>query len=248
MKKFIMAIAMITLFLVPALLAQGKGISPVVPGSDKITVVGGTVYYEGSPYLSINVHLTKSGVPVLHGKVRMNGILLRESTGGYYAGAIPTPYKVALGEEQVFTIAQVLALRTIAPEQVVLATYRVDNLIHWLSPTPGQVIDLAALPLGALPCRWKYTGTPVMARLRVVETASRTEVFSRMTDGEELTIPTVTLRPGKTYIISINTSRFSFSSECGPLGRFKLAKLAAPDSDVRFDQEYSFTFSTAPGK
>jgi len=246
MKKIIVTIAMISLFVVPVLLAQGKGISPVVPGSDKITVVGGTVFYAGSPYLSINVHLTKMGVPVLHGKVRMNGILLRESTGGFYAGAIPTPYKVALGEEQVFTIAQARVPRTITPEQVVLATYRVDNLIQWVSPTPGQVIDLAAIPLGELPCRWKYTGTPVMARLRVVETASRTEVFSRKTDGEELTIPTVTLRPGKTYIISIDTSRFS--SGCGPLGRFKLAKLAAPDSDVRFDQEYSFTFSTAPAK
>ena len=246
MKKIIVAIAMIPLFLAPALLAQGKIITPVVPGADKITFIGGTMYYAGSPYLSISAHLTKGGVPVLHGKVRMNGILLRESSDGFYAGSIPTPFHAEIGQEQVFTIAPALVSRTITSEQVVLATYRVDNLIQWLSPTPGQVIDLAAYPLGELPCRWNYRGRPVMARLRVVDTATRAEVFSRMTDGEELTIPTAALSPGKTYSVRIDTSRMN--PGCGPLGRFKLAKLAAPDSDVRFDQDYSFTFSTAPAK
>lgn len=249
MKKITLLIAMLSIFLVSALLAQKPDIiTPSVPGSDKIKIVGGTIYFAGSPYLSINVHLTKGGVPVLHGKVRMNGILLRESREGFYSGSIPTPFNVAIGQEQVFTIAPLSGPtpRIITSEQVVLATYVIANLIQWLSPTPGQVIDLAAYPLGELPCRWKFKGTPVMARLRVVDSATRTEVFSRMTDGEELTIPTAILLPGKTYGVSIDTG--AFSPGCGPLGRFKLAKLAAPGSDVRFNQEYSFSFSTAPAK
>jgi hypothetical protein len=251
MKKMFFAIAIVWLSLAPALMAQGTPIMPYVPEADKIKVIGGTIYFAGSPYLSISVRLANRGNPVLYAKVRMNEILLREGGGGFYSGSIPTPYLIALGEDQVITIEAPRLAPTPLPwahftGRAVLATYRVDNLLLWLSPTPGQVIDLAACPLRELPCRWKFKGPHVMTRLSVKDTAERAEVFTRLTDGEDLTVPTAVLRPGKTYEIRIGTS--NFSPGAGPMARFKLGKLAAPDSNVRYDWEYNFLFSTAPAK
>jgi hypothetical protein len=249
MKKSIVAIAIVLLSLAPALLAQGKPITPYVPDTDKIKVSGGTTYFAASPYLSISVRLAYRGNPVLHAKVRMNEVLLREGGDGFYAGSIPSPFLIALGQDQVITIEAPRLAPAPLPwahftGRAVLATYRVDNLLQWLSPTPGQVIDLAACPLGEIPCRWKFKGAPVKTRMSVRDTADRAEVFSRLTEDEDLTIPTAVLRPGKTYEIRIGTS--NFSPGAGPMARFKLGKLAAPDSDVRYDWEYNFSFSTAP--
>jgi hypothetical protein len=133
-------------------------------------------------------------------------------------------------------------LGTFPAERTVLATYRVDKLIQWLSPTPGQVIHLSAHTL-SIRLRWKFTGTPVRVRIAVSDSATRTEIFSGMTTGEELSLPAAVLQPGKTYTVQIDTT----PPGCGPMGRFILAKPAALDSDVCFDWEYNFRFSTAPG-
>lgn len=245
MKKTIVVIAMIPLFLTPALLAQGKTITPFVPGANKIKITGGTIYYAASPYLSIYVNLSRMGAPVLHAKVRLNKTLLREGSGGFYAGAFFTPYIIALGHEHVFTVespglAPGPPLGTFHDERIVLAEYRVDNLIQWVSPTPGQVIDLAEHAAG-IRLRWKFAGTPVKVRITVDDTAARTEVFSSVTTAEELSLPAAVLQPGKTYTVQIDTT----APGCGPLGRFKLGKLATLDSNVRYDWEYNFRFSTA---
>jgi hypothetical protein len=247
MNKIIVAIAMISLFLVPALLAQGKTFPPFGPGAGRIKITGGTIYYAASPYLSVYVNLTRGGAPLLHAKVRLNKTLLREGSGGFYSGAFFTPYNIALGDEHVFTIEPaVLApappLGTFPAERTVLASYRVDKLIQWLSPTPGQVIHLSAHTL-SIRLRWKFTGTPVRVRIAVSDSATRTEVFSGMTTGEELSLPAAVLQPGKTYTVQIDTT----PPGCGPMGRFTLAKPAALDSDVCFDWEYNSRFSTAPG-
>jgi hypothetical protein len=246
MKKIVVAIVMIPLFLAPALLAQGKTIPPFRPGADRIKITGGTIYYAASPYLSIYVNLSRMGTPVLHAKVRLNKTLLREGSGGFYSGAFFTPYNIALGQEHVFTIespglAPGPPLGTLRDERIVLAEYRVDNLIQWVSPTPGQVIDLAEHALG-VSLRWKFAGTPVKVRVSISDTATRAEVFSRVTNGEELTLPAAVLQPGKTYTVQIDTT----PPGCGPLGRFKLGKPATLDSNVRYDWEYNFRFSTAP--
>ena len=247
MKKTIIVIAMISLFLAPTLMAQGKPIPPFRPGADRIKITGGTIYYAGSPYLSIYANLTRGGAPVLHAKVRLNKTLLREGSGGFYSGAFFTPYNIAIGDVHVFTI-EPPALSpgpppgTFPAERAELATYRVANLIQWVSPTEGQVIHLSAHTL-SIRLRWKFTGTPVRVRIVVSDSATRAEIFSGMTASEEIALPAGVVQPGKTYTVQIDTTPHG----CGPLGRFTLARLAALDSDVCFDWEYNFRFSTAPG-
>lgn len=245
MKTQLVVAALAAIGLAPALMAQGTPITLRVPEAEKIKITGGTVYYAGSPYLSIRATLTRAGAPVLHAKVRLNDTLLREWGGGFYGGAFPTPYRIEIGHEHVFSVefpAIPVSSRPFPPGRQVLATYRVDNLIRWLSPSPGQVLDLAAYPLGEIPCRWKFAGTPVRVRVCVVDRTTRAEILCRETDGGEFAIPTAALRPGNNYSLEITTA----FPGCGPLGRFKLGKLAASGSDVHYDWDYYLHFSTAP--
>jgi hypothetical protein len=232
-------------------MAQGKTITPLRPEPEKILAKGATIFYAGSPYLSIGIHLTHAGAPMLGAKVRMNEVLLRGNGYGDYAGAYYTPFKVELGQEQVFTIETFAA----APvggsgpprlERVVLARYRVDRLLQWLSPRTGETIDLAAYPLGELPLRWKFVGTttPVKGRLRVIERGGRGEIINRVVEGDECTVPIAVLRPDMDYLISIDTS----PPDCGSMGVFKLGKIVAPGSEVHFEWEYGILLRTAPAK
>lgn len=251
MKKTLLAIAWVAIFAVPALRAQGKTILPYVPGADKIMVKGGTIFYAGSPYLSISVVLTRAGSPLLGARVRMNDVLLRGSTGGYYAGAYPTPFKADIGQEQLFTIETLAPLPggssgSLRRERLPLASYRVDRLLQWLAPRPDATIDLSAFPLGELPLRWRFIGatTPVKGRLTVIERGGRGEIINRVVEGDECTVPIAALRPDKEYLISINTS----FPDCGPMGVFKLGKIVDPGSEVHFEWEYGILIKTAAGK
>jgi hypothetical protein len=248
MKKNVVAIILALFFLVPALRARGTPISIEVPDADKIKIIGGTIFFVDMPYLSINATLSRLGTPVLGAKIRMNGVELRGSSGGSYAGSI-SPYKSNLGDDYVFTVETLARLPSggVSPrrEMVVLASYRVDNLLTWISPSPGQVIDLSAYPLGEIPVRWRFAGTRVPFQLRITDSVTHAEIISKIVDSEGYTIPTVALRPGKTYFFSVTTV---YALGCGPLGRFKLGKLAAPGSEVRFDCGYAFGFSTAAAK
>lgn len=251
MKKALAAIALIAIISAPALSAQGKVITPLVPEAEKILANGATIFYAGSPYLSISIHLTRAGAPVLGATVRMNELLLRDNGHGDYAGAYYTPFTVELGQEQVFTIETLLPVPAGSPgplrrEKTRLAAYRVDRLLQWLSPGTGETIDLAAFPLGELPLRWKFVGATsgVRARLTVLERGGRGEIISRAVEGDECTIPIAALRPGMEYIISIDTT----PPDCGPMGVFKLGKIAAPGSEVHFEWESHVVLRTAPAK
>ena len=251
MKKTLFAIVLVALISIPALLAQGKTITPLVPAAEKLLVKGAAIFYAGSPYLSFGVHLTRAGAPLLGAKVRMNEVLLPDNGYGDYISAYPTPFKVELGQEQVFTIETLLPVPAGSPgpprlEKAVLAKYRVDRLLQWLSPRTGATIDLAAYPLGELPLRWKFVGATswVKARLIVLERGGRGEIINRVVEGDECTIPIVALRPGMEYIINIDTS----PPDCGPMGVFKLGKIAAPGSEVHFEWEYHIVLRTAPAK
>jgi len=248
MKKIVFSIGLLLLFMIPALKGMGEIITPAVPDADKIKIIGGTIFFDNRPYLNINAHLTRLGTPLLGAKIRMNGVELRGSSGGFYAGAI-SPYKPNLGDEFVFYIEMPARLPSggVSPrrEMVVLASYRIDNLFIWISPTHGQVIDLAAYPLGEIPVRYKFTGTHVPFQLRITDQVTHAEIISRIIDSEGYTIPTAALRPGKTYVFTATTV---YVPGCGPLGRFKLGKPAAPGSEVRFDTSHGGGFSTAPAK
>lgn len=251
MNKALFAIGLVAIISAPALTAQGKTITPLAPEPEKILLKGATIFYAGSPYLSIGIHLTRAGVPVLGAKVRMNEVLLRGNGYGDYAGAYPTPFKVEIGQEQVFTIETLLPLPGGSPgplrrERTRLAAYRVDRLLQWLSPGTGETIDLAAYPLAELPLRWKFVGatTPVKGRLIVIERGGRGEIINHVVEGGEATIPIAVLRPDKEYLISIDTS----PPDCGPMGVFKLGKIAAPGSEVHFEWEYGIMLRTAPAK
>jgi len=251
MMKAIFAIVLVALVSSPVLPAQGKTITPLTPEPEKILIKGATIFYAGSPYLSIGIHLTRAGVPVLGAKVRMNEVLLRDNGHGDYAGAYYTPFKVELGQDQVFTIETLLPAPAGSPgplrrEKTRLAAYRVDRLLQWLSPGTGEKIDLAAYPLGELPLRWKFVGATswVKARLTVFERSGRGEIINRIVEGEECTIPIAALRPGMEYIINIDTT----PPDCGPMGIFKLGKIAAPGSEVHFEWEYHIVLRTAPAK
>ncbi len=251
MRKALAAIVLAALISMPALMAQGKSITPLVPEAEKILAKGATIFYACSPYLSIGIHLNRAGAPVLGAKVRMNEVLLRDNGHGDYAGAYPTPFKVEIGQDQVFTIETFASSPggssgTLRRERVPLASYRVDRLLQWLSPRTGDTIDLAAYPLGELPLRWKFVGVTswVKARLRVLERGGRGEIINRVVEGDECTLPISALRPGMEYSISIDTSL----PDGGPMGIFKLGKIAASGSEVHFEWEYHIQIRTAPGK
>lgn len=251
MKKALFVITLVTLISIPALMAQGKTITPLAPEAEKILVKGATIFYAGSPYLSFGVHLTRAGAPLLGAKVRMNEVLLPDNGYGDYTSAYPTPFRVELGQEQVFTIETLLPVLggssgPLRREKTRLAAYRVDRLLEWLSPRTGETIDLAAFPLGELPLRWKFLGTTsrVKARLIVLERGGRGEIINRVVEGDECTIPIAALRPGMQYIINIDTS----PPDCGPMGIYKLGKIAAPGSEVHFEWEYHIVLRTAPAK
>jgi hypothetical protein len=111
----------------------------------------------------------------------------------------------------------------------------VANIIEWVFPAPGEVIDLAAYP-SLIPLRWNFTGTPARTQLSILDTATRVRVFTTFIDNEEIKIPASTLQPGKEYDFSM----FAMA----PFEQFKLAKIAATGSNVDFLFSDSFIFST----
>ncbi len=247
MNKFILAIAMISLLVVPALQAQGKTLTPFVPGADKVKIQGVVYFSMGLKALIASFSLTFRDNPVLGAEVSLNETKLTELGGpGHYYGSV-RPYDIRIGNElQVW-----VKLPTRMPGSIVtppfegkqkLASYVVDNILEWGFPTPGQVINLAAYPAGEIPFRWDFSGPPIASQLIINDAASGSRIIYRMVETEGIAIPVVSLQPGKSYEF-ILTSVFAW---CGIMGRFKMSKLAAPGAGISFRYDGISSFSTAP--
>lgn len=249
MKKIAVLLAMLLVFLVSALMPQGKIVTPVVPGSDKIKIQGYVYFSMGLKALIADIRLTFRDNPVLGAEVNLNETKLAEFGGpGVYSGRVSS-YGIRIGNELQISVKLPRSIpgpfvRPPFEGRQKLASYLVDNILEWVFPTPGQVIDLASYPSREIPFRWNFTGPPVASQLSIVDAATETRVLYRMVETEEITIPAAILLPGKSYDFGL-TNVFVW---CGIMGKFKMSRLAAPGSAINFHYDGRLRFSTAPAK
>lgn len=249
MKRFFMIMALISACLCPALLAQGTPLSPVVPGSDKLRVNGNVAWFELEDYIGAYIKLTFNGRPVAGAKVWLNKWPLMESGG-------PGDYHVTIRhvKPRVGFLLEVAVELPNAPLRVgkmpftgrqVLASHVIDNLIEWVFPTPGQVIDLSTYPAGAVPFRWNFTGATVLTRFDLTPSTDPDRVlYQREIEAERLDVPVRFLAPGTGYRIILFTSL----SGMDPMGEFKMGKLVALGSKIIFAHDSTCPFSIRPAK
>jgi len=207
MKKILLTIALISVFLVPALQAQGGTIRGVVPDPDggKVRVWGSVHFTHNqaakiSYSISANLHLLRHGAPITGAIVRVQGTQLDDEGDGNYRKFILTT-KFGLGDivKLDVELPRVFPLRTVDPLYsglVKMAEYRIGNTIEWIFPIHNQVIDLSAYPTG-IPVRWDFTGTP--GRVHLIVNIVGALIFTTEVSGERTTIPAGILRPGTGY-------------------------------------------------
>jgi len=254
MKKILVIIAMISVFLVPALLAQGKTITPPYLIKDKIKVLGFvnlsrrselkihpyelgagiTLYYKG-------YRITPEGVkevPI----VRMNDKALRMISGGGYNDSLVCGPDFGLGDMINLSIefpSHALPPPGTPPYSglMKLASLRIENTIEMVYPTNGQGIDLAAHSLG-IRMRWNFTGTAAVTKMTIKDSGSGITVFSREGVGEEITVPAGILQPGKSYGLSVQDKGHFFS----------ISNLFSSSSSIELCHWEHCDFTTKPAK
>jgi hypothetical protein len=247
MKRILVFIAMISVLLVPALLAQGKGIMPIIPGSDKLKITGGILFMQ-TEYLSIGVKLTYMGRPVLNAKVWLNKWPLEDRGGGDFRLVI-RPYTARVGNKLELAVELPPVHRPLGEPpfvgKKVLASLVINNIVEWVFPTPGQVIDLSSYSTGFVSCRWNFTGTPVKVIFELFNTADPHRViFGQTIEAEAINVPLGVLTPGNEYRLTVDDGVSGFP----PMGAFTMSKLTAPGSSLVYQFSTECTFSTMPAK
>ena len=244
MKKIIVALAMISLFLVPALLAQGMPIKALDPDGGKIKVWGFVIYdmrnYWFPDGLYVTIYLQYMGEPLNGGVIRIGDKTLPERGRGTYSTRLPD-VKCRVGDRLELSLEFPRAFIPLgsAPPftgRKKLASYTIENTIQWLLPAASQVIDLPAYARTGIPFRWNYTGTPATGVLSISE--GMTRVFQKSVTGEELLVPVGVLQPGKSYASSLKDEKHYF----------RVDDLFSPRSEIEFSVTCVSLFSTAPAK
>lgn len=127
----------------------------------------------------------------------------------------------------------------------VLASLVTRNIIEWIFPVGGQVINLSDYPGSTVRFRWNFTGTTVKSQLQLYENADPSRMIYINTSGtESLEIPTRVMAPGSRYRITLSTAITTYD----PMGEFKMDKLTAPGSRMVFYHDSYCPFSTRPAK
>jgi hypothetical protein len=247
MKKILITITMISVFMVPALLAQGKGITPIVPGSDKLKITG-VMGFMQTKYLGMVIKLNCMGRPVLNANVWLNNWPLENRGGGEFRVTVDK-YTARVGDKLELAVElpreRLLLVKPPFEGRQVLASLVIDNIIEWVFPMPGQVIDLSSYSMGFISCRWNFTGTPVRVFFELFNTADPDRIiFSRTIEAEAVNVPLSVVTPGNEYRMTVDDD----STGSPPLGAFKMSKLAAPGSSLVYYFVAECTFSTSAAK
>jgi len=250
MKNILLVMAIISLFLAPALMAQGKTDPHIYAVTEKIEVLGAfnsiraidpknhslhlaggiSLYYKG--HLILPAHGEEPPVVTVPPIVRMNDKILRmNSDGSYHGSLIVRDFR--LGYMINLSIDFHSPLDTPPYKGLIkLASCRIENTIELLFPVEGQVIDLALFP-GGVPMRWNFTGTPAITWMRISDSASGIEIFSRDGVGRAITVPVGVLQPGKQYKFYVGESRF-----------FSISSLFSPSSSIELSIYECCSFTT----
>jgi len=244
MKKIILAFVMISFFLVPALLAQGKTLTGPDPDSGKIWVWGGVNYKMSNQWfrddLSVQIWLQYRGEPLNGAIVRIGDTILPDrGRGRYFKMLIDVKYRVGDRLDLSLEFPEASSRLGSAPPftgRRKMASYAIENTIQWLLPAASQVIDLPAYARTGIPFRWNYTGTPVTGVLSIEE--GMTRVYTKSVTGEELIVPVGALQPGKAYASSLKDEKHYF----------RVNDLFSPRSEIEFIVSCVSLFSTAPAK
>ncbi|MCU0236505.1 MAG: hypothetical protein MUC72_05405 [Acidobacteria bacterium] len=244
MKKFILAIALISLSMVPALQAQGKTITGVDPDGGKIKVWGFVRYNMNNQWfrndLSVQVWLSYRGEPLNGAVVRIGDNILPDRGRGCYSKLL-IDVKYRVGDRLDFSLEfpEASARLGSAPPftgRRKMAAYTIENTIQWLLPAASQVIDLPAYARTGIPFRWNHTGTPATGALSIEEEGIR--VYTKSVTGEELVVPVGALQPGKAYASCLKDEKHYF----------RVDGLFSPRSEIEFIVSCVSLFSTAPAK
>jgi len=232
---------MIEVMLLAAMLgAQVPKDALLNPADIQIKIKGFAWYFGNSDSLFVSVELSWKGSPLSGATVRSNETVLTDLGGGRYKRTL-TPYVIHLGATLVFSVEfprlkpPRLSLNPRLAGRVILAGYRIANIIKWGFPVPGQVIDLGAYPM-IIPLSWNFTGTPAKTKLIIKDQVANTEVFSKYIASEGINIQATTLKPGKEYGLIMWA--------VAPLDKFQTTPNATPDSDVVFYFNDEMTFRT----
>jgi len=244
MKKIIVAIAMIPLFLVPALMAQGTSIKALDPDGGKIRVWGFVIYDQRNYWLHdglyVTIFLQYRGEPLNSAIVRIGEKTVPERGRGSYSTRVAdVKYRVGDRLDLSLEFPEASARLGSTPPftgRRKMASYTIENTIQWLLPAASQVIDLTAFARTGIQFRWNYTGTPATGTLFIWEDMTR--VYEKSVTGEELIVPVGVLQPGKAYSSSLKDEKH----------HFRVNDLFSPHSDIEFAVTCVSLFSTAPAK
>jgi len=205
----------------------------------KIKVDGYVAYYGNARYISAHIELSYNGKPITTPVVKINNRELANYGNGKYTGVI-TPYNgIAVGDRFVFTAKfpkgdiHILGEESYAKE-IILATYRVDNIINWVYPKPRQVINVKNVL--TVPLRWDFTGTPKPTELYIKDAATNKKILSKIISNESLKVSPSLFKPGKTYRMGL----WAYD----PLGNFKITNMYNASSKVVFYFSDVMTFKT----
>lgn len=232
MKKACWATALLSIILLPALMAQGSpGKGPVPISSVAKICAWGSVSYSldlagRTSTVAAQVRLQRSGRPVTGVIVRIQDTALEDMGDGSYRGQI-WHYKRTLGDTLTLSadFSRLPPLSSVPGPysgRMKLAEFTIANTVEWIFPVHDQVIDLSAFPSG-VPVRWNFTGVPGDNAHLLLKTDFHT-VFAQNVSGEELTIPAGTMLPGKHYLfLLIDETHY-----------FKVSTAFDPSSIIRF--------------
>ena len=194
-------------------------------GSDKILVIGHSQFLG---YLNAYLNVSKGGTPLTKQDIYLDRLKLRDIAGGNYSNG--TPYRYDIEAEKKITIS--LVPKTLLyqpgkrPKPIILGTYKVNNHIEWVYPSPDSKISISPTLLRTLKFRWNYTGKILRTKVRIKNFTTNTEVFNRTVTAEEISVPAH---------IFVRRNRYRFDLEVdGPVGLFKLTKVTAPGSKIEF--------------
>ena len=247
MKKILLTLVMLAFFAVPALLAQDVDIRPIAPGSDKLKITGGILFWQ-TKYLSMVIHLTYMSRPVLNAKAWLNEWPLENRGGGEFR-AMVRKYKARVGDKLELSVelppSRLPFDKPFLKGRQVLASLVIDNIVEWVFPMPGQVIDLSSYSMGFIPCRWNFTGTPVRIIFELYNTADPDRIiYHREFETESVNVPLSIVTPGNEYRMTVDDD----ATGLPPMGAFKMSKLVAPGSSLVYSFITECTFSTSAAK
>lgn len=225
---------LIALFTATLFVYQGSGFART-PGQkktlhrfDQKILVKGTSQYLG--YLNAFLNITKGGRPQNGLKINLDRLQLSDRGGGIYSGGTPHPYNIRVGN--VIRILQKPSkLSPTREKEVLLGSYKVNNVIEWVFPKPDSVIPVGRVPAAVLltqkvKFQWNYTGRVLKTKVTIKDFTRNVEIFNKIITGESVMVPKSLFKSGRKYRFDLEV--------VGPMGKFVMTDKVARGSEVLF--------------